>query len=269
MGDGTPSPAIVGRHNPRLAWLRRVAHREEADLTVVDGTKLVVELARRGVEPEALFLTAESLAELDREPALARALRGPRAFVLDESTLARLAPTRTPQGVLAVVRTPRRRLPARGIVLYLDGVQDPGNVGSVVRCAAAFGATGVACSPGCADPFSPRAVRASAGHVLLLPVSAEAAFTPLAAEFLEAGGEVVGTGGDSALPLAAWAPRLPVLLAFGSEGRGLRPEVAEGCSLAVTIPRAGGVESLNVAVAAGVILAFAAEAAGRPAGLAG
>jgi TrmH family RNA methyltransferase len=85
--------------------------------------------------------------------------RQSRVYLVDDDTLARVAPTTTPQGLLAVVRVPQHRLEPAGVAVYLDRVQDPGNVGAVIRSAAAFGATGVACSPGCASPFSWRSLR--------------------------------------------------------------------------------------------------------------
>jgi RNA methyltransferase, TrmH family len=142
-------------------------------------------------------------------------------------------------------------------VLYLDRLQDPGNLGGVIRSAAALGASGIACSPGCADPFSPRAIRASAAQSLLLPVATEVAFRPLAAAFRKRGGEVAATAGTGGKPIAAWRPRLPLLLALGNEGAGLAEEILDGSDTRLTIPLSRNVESLNVAVAAGIILAAA------------
>ena len=254
----------LGRHNPRIQRLRRIVQRQERELTVADGLKLTLDLAAAGVPVVELFAVAERLDELRANPALARVCDAGRAFLLDPATAEQLAPTRQTQGVLAVVAVPAPRIPAAGMVLYLDRIQDPGNVGGIIRSAAAFGAAGVFCSPGCADPFSPRAVRASAGHSLLLPVEAEAAFEAAAEPFRRAGGEVAGTIGAGGVPLARWRPGIPLLLALGNEGQGLTEEVAARCKRQVTVPISGGVESLNVAVTAGVILAYLAGVAGHP-----
>jgi TrmH family RNA methyltransferase len=176
-------------------------------------------------------------------------------FLVDDATLARVAPTTTPQGLLAIVRVPHHRLEPAGVLVYLDRVQDPGNVGAVIRSAAAFGASGVACSPGCASPFSWRSLRASAGHALLLPVQGEAEFAPLADAVAAAGGEVAAASGHGGTPPARWRSRRPLLLVVGNEGQGVAPEIAARCEATVTIPLAGHVESLNVTVAASVILA--------------
>jgi len=254
----------LGRHNPRVLRLRRIAQRQEPDLTVADGLKLAVELAGAGVSIVELFIVPERFEEVRKIRDLVAVCEEGRAYLLDPATASVLAPTRQTQGVLAVVPVPSVHLRAEGVVVYLDRVQEPGNVGSAIRCAAAFGASGVACSAGCADPFSPRAVRASAGHALLLPVESGAAFEPLAEATRRAGGEVAGTAGRGGVPLARWRPRLPLLLALGNEGQGLSEEIHAACGRRVTVPLSGGVESLNVAVTAGVLLAFLAGVAGAP-----
>ncbi|MCU0292312.1 MAG: RNA methyltransferase [Thermoanaerobaculaceae bacterium] len=261
-----PDPATppLGTHNPRLTRLRRLVRREDLSLTVVDGSKLVLELADAGAPIEELYATSEQHAVADRHPRL-RALHGAgRCHVVTEAALDSVAPTRQSQGLLAVVRVPTWTVETRGIVLYLDGVQDPGNLGALVRCAAALGATGVACSPGCADPFAPRAVRGAAGQSLLFPVVVDVEFGPLAAAFVAAGGSVATTVGQGGQRLADWRPRLPLLIAVGNEGHGIRPEVMAAGTESVSIPLDRGVESLNVAVTAGILLAALGGVAPAP-----
>ncbi len=259
-----PAPEPLGRHSARVARLRRIVQRQEPKLTVVDGLKLTLDLAAAGVPIVELFTVAERLEALRASAALAPLFAAGRAHLLDPATSAQIAPTRQTQGVLAVVATPAARVPPVGVVVYLDRVQDPGNVGGVIRCAAAFGATGVACSPGCADPFSPRAVRGSAGQSLLLPIEAEALFGPLAEAVRRAGGEVAATAGRTGTQLPRWRPRSPLLLAFGNEGQGVSAEVAAACGTQVSVPLLEPVESLNVAASAAVILASLAGVAGSP-----
>ena len=254
LNDRTPELARPGRHGPVLARLRRIARGDEPELAAVDGARLVLDLLDRGVEAEALFVTEEHLGPLADRGWLAGVRRG-RVNLVEEAILARVAPTTTPQGLVAVVRIPRHRLAPAGVAVYLDRVQDPGNVGAVIRSAAAFGAAGVATSPGSASPFSWRSLRASAGHALLMPVEAEAAFAPLAERFRAAGGEVVAATGQGGEPLGRFRPRRPLLLVVGNEGQGIAVEILAHCDRNVTIPIAAAVESLNVTVAASVILA--------------
>jgi TrmH family RNA methyltransferase len=260
----TGSPQLLGRHNPRVARLRRIIGRQEPELTAVDGLKLTLDLAAAGVPIVELFAVAEQLDALRASAALERVFQGGRAHVLDPATAAQIAPTRQTQGVLAVVAVPSARLAPTGVVVYLDRVQDPGNVGGVIRCAAAFGASGVACSPGCADPFSPRAVRASAGQALVFPVEAEAAFAPLADAVRRAGGEAFATASCAGVPVSRWRPRAPLLLALGNEGQGVSEEVMLRCAGQVSVPLRDGVDSLNIAATAAVILAALAGVAGSP-----
>jgi TrmH family RNA methyltransferase len=254
----------LAKHGTGGTRLRRICRGQEEGLTVIDGPKLVVELAEAGVEILELYITEERLARLAGVAALAPVLTPERAFVLAPELADRMAPTQSSQGVLAVVRVPVHTLGPCGIVVYLDRIQDPGNVGAVIRCAAAFGATGVACSPGCGSPFSARAIRASAGHSLRLPVVADADFIALARGFSAAGGQVVGADAHDAVPLAEWSPQMPCLLVLGHEGTGLAEEIIARTHTRVHIPLANHVESLNVAVACGVIMARIGGVASSP-----
>lgn len=244
--------------------LRRLVRREDPARTVVDGLKLVLELAAAGVAIEELYATAEAEpALLASHPLRELQARGAWHLVTAEA-LDTVAPTQHPQGVLAVVAVPEREPEPSGIWLYLDGIQEPGNLGALVRCAAALGADGVACSADGADPFSPRAVRGAAGWSLRFPVCPGVELEPLAASFVVEGGTVAAALGEGGQPLATWRPRPPLLLVLGSEGQGLRPAALSTCRDQVSIPLARGVESLNVAVAAGILLASLGGVAAAP-----
>jgi TrmH family RNA methyltransferase len=176
----------------------------------------------------------------------------------DAADFDRLKTSVTPQGALAFVRDVARPLAdilARpGLLLWLDGVQDPGNVGAVVRTAAALGAAGVVAGEGTADPLGLKALRASAGHALRVPFcrarSEEVASALRAARrpcwLLDAAGEDL---------LALRERPGDLVLALGAEGRGPGEVARAASSRRVGIPLAQGVESLNAAVAAGIALA--------------
>lgn len=168
-----------------------------------------------------------------------------------------LAPTTQPQGVLVVARAPAAELAAQetggsGVVLVLDAVQDPGNLGTLLRTADAFGVRYVALLPGTVDPWNPKVVRASAGSVFRVPVVSTDRdallgwlraheFTILAAD---ASGEPFD---DVDVPLRS-------ALVVGNEGAGLHPELAAAAQRLVGVPVRPGTESLNVGVAAGILL---------------
>jgi TrmH family RNA methyltransferase len=136
------------------------------------------------------------------------------------------------------------------IIVALDGVQDPGNVGTIVRLAAAFDCAGVALLPGCADPFAPKVIRSSVGAVLTVPIAAVsydelvAAKLPLFAAALN---------GTSSQPPARGA-----IVVFGSEGGGVSPEITRAAE-PITIPMSPRVESLNVATSAAILLSRSYE----------
>ncbi len=164
-----------------------------------------------------------------------------------------LSETKTPQGVLALFERPRTT-PAEllsrrdAIVVALDGVQDPGNVGTIVRLAAAFGAAGVALLPGCADAFGPKAIRASAGAILSVPVA-----SVTAKELLDCGQPLFAAAGDGA---TIDPPARGAVLIFGSEGSGVSAELRAQATT-IAIATTGRVESLNVAASAAILLSRA------------
>lgn len=239
----------LGRHGARLKDLRRRVKRRPENQVIVDGRRLVADVVRWGVPVLELYL-AEGV---EPDPEIVAAAG--EVYTLDQSVLDGLAPTRHPQGVLAVVADPRLPpWPVReGVALWLDTVQDPGNLGAIVRSAAALGARAVLLSPGCADPFHHAAVRGSAGAVFRLPISREVSAARVAERMSEAGGEVwaAGPGGT---PIERWNPGNPTVLLLGAEGAGLSREAMSVATGEVTIPLDREIESLNVAVAAGILL---------------
>lgn len=239
----------LGKHGARLKDLRRRVKRRPEGQVIVDGRRLVADVVRWGVPVFELYL-AEGV---DPDPEIAAAAG--EVYSVDAEVLDELAPTKHPQGVLAVVADPRRPpWPAReGVAVWLDTVQDPGNLGAIVRSAAALGARAVLLSPGCADPFHHAAVRGSAGAVFRLSVGRDVPAARVAERMSEASGEVWAAG-PSGIPLDRWAPSRPLVLLLGAEGAGLSPEAQAVAMGEVTIPLEREIESLNVAVAAGILL---------------
>jgi TrmH family RNA methyltransferase len=242
----------LGRHGRRLKELRkRVRERREGEV-VVDGRRLVSDLVRWGVPIRELYLVPEISGEFE---AVGWRQSADGVFELEASVLADIAPTRNPQGVLAIVDEP---LPAvwpaeRGVALWLDRIQDPGNVGAIVRSAAGLGAEAVLLSPECADPFGASAVRGSAGAAFRIPVARDVGLAGIIVRVRDAGGQVWAT--DSlGEKIDGWIPPKPCLLLLGAEGVGLDPDVADLADGTVAIPMSRGIESLNVAVATGILL---------------
>ncbi len=221
---------ISSPHNEKLKLVRKLRdrkHREREGLFATEGEDLVAAGLAAGLQPRALLTAAGSgLGGEEVEPRLLAAVSalgsGTRAIAV------------WPQRWAADPQPP---------CLYLHGVADPGNVGAIVRTADALLGASVAFGPGCADPYGPKAVRASMGSIFAAPpLRAEVAATPRPRAAL------VAHGGEEPDALASAAT-----LCLGAEREGLPPSVLGECELRVTIPlRPGGPDSLNVAAAAAI-----------------
>ena len=246
---------ITSRGNPRIRRLRRL-RRERGDEALLEGPDLLAEAAAAGVELAEVLATPGFLAGADARRLLPRLAREPRA--VSPALLAELADADAPRGIVAIARLPRAgvdALPAAaGAYLYLDGVQQPANLGALARVAEAAGARGLALAPGSVHPNHPRALRASAGSLLRLPVAVNAEPAELARHLSRRRPLWVALQPRDGVPL--WSAELPrnLVLALGAEGPGLSAAAAGLAQLRLTVPMADPVESLNVAVAAGLVL---------------
>ncbi len=238
--------------------LHRRRGRERRGRTLAEGVRLVEEALAAGVVVDGAVVSP-ALDATPRGRALhdALAARGVHVEAVSDREFAALAETEHPQGVLAVVALPAweagaLRPTAGHPVLVLDGVQDPGNVGTVARTALALGSAGIIALPGTADLANPKVVRAAMGALFRLPaVHLEASALP---GWLRAAGAecwVAEAGGE---PLDRVRPARPVAIVVGNEGAGVHPEVAALADRRVGIPLAPGAESLNVAAAAAILL---------------
>ncbi|HVS02361.1 MAG TPA: RNA methyltransferase [Thermoanaerobaculia bacterium] len=249
---------ITSRQNRKIKDIRRL-RRSKDDRALLEGPHLIAEALEAGVALEYALVTPELLASAEGA-AMAAALAS--RCLLDEvpaELLAAGADADAPQGVAAVAALPRggaEALPlvAAGRYLYVDGVQDPGNLGALARVAEAAGASGMACGRGCAHPNHPRALRASAGSLLRLPVGWRVGAAGLDERLRALQPRWVSLVAHGGEPLWTAALDGALVLAVGAEGSGLGPEAAARADLALRIPLAAPVESLNVATAAAVAL---------------
>lgn len=243
---------IVSRQNPKLKTIRRL-HQCKGNRAVLEGPHLIEEARRLGLELEAVLATPDFLVAA-RGARLAAAL-SPSPLEVAPQLLRELSDVDAPQGILAVAKLPRATRGSLPIVdggryLFAEGLQDPGNLGALARSAEASGVNGLALGTGSAHPNHPRALRASAGSLLRLPVVRET--TPERLDDLRARWLALVPRGGQSLFEADLSGSL--VLALGSEGGGLRPETRERCDLEITIPIDPEVESLNATVAAAVAL---------------
>jgi TrmH family RNA methyltransferase len=227
------NPAVVA-----AARLHRSRHRRIEGETLVEGPQVVAEAIGSGAAIRRLF-------GLDEPESHALAAAAGIALTgVTRSVLSRIAGTDSPRGPVAVVAIPDPVIATDRPLLITWGVSDPGNCGTLVRSAAAFG-YGYASGPGSADVWSPKVVRSAAGGHFRAPIGV--------VDDLDAvsGFRLVGTVVDGGLEPGALRPGDALLV--GSEAHGLPPEVTERCDRLVTIPMPGGAESLNAAVAGSII----------------
>jgi TrmH family RNA methyltransferase len=269
-----PFRIVQSKNNARLKELRRALARpgrDEGAFVGIEGPNLLKEALQAGLRMPVVFVAEET------QHLLSELRLGPETEVLlvPGTLLSPVLETETPQAIAALVKPPRwtwehlfepRNKPA--LIVILAGLQDPGNVGTILRSAEAFGANGVVSLPGTVNPWNQKSLRASAGSVFRLPVIAvdnEECFRQLR----EARVKVFTTALRDAMAADAAALTESVALLIGNEGNGVAEEIAARADGALTIPCPGPVESLNAAVAASVLLYEAsrqrlvAAAAGR------
>jgi TrmH family RNA methyltransferase len=245
---------ISSTQNERIKYIRSLARRrvrQREGRFVVEGTRLIEEVARAGIRPTLVLYTERWSATLEAQRLLSSLLAAEDgAWFVSEAAMIACADTKTPQGVLAVIPFVQLQ-PRSGLVLILDGLRDPGNLGTILRSAEAAGVGHVVLAPGTVDAYNPKVVRGAMGAHFRLPISS--LDWPTIAEVM-AGRQVwlaEATGGI-AYDAVDW--RQAVALIVGGEAAGAGGEATTLATGRVTIPMAGGAESLNAAMAATVIL---------------
>ncbi len=244
--------SITSRQNPLMTHLRKLAssrsYRKKSGEYLCDGTKLLAEALKWGAEVKtAVFSEGVDIPPLPD---------GVRAVRVSEELMRAVSPMETPQGALFTVALPEVQLPetlSGKHYLVLDGVQDPGNVGTILRTADAFDCDGVFLVNACADLYNPKTARATMGAIFrreAYTVTAEELFALLR----KSGVPLYGTAlRDDTVPLAE-ANLARAAVAIGSEGRGLSQQVLDECAKTLKIPMNPRCESLNAAIAATVVL---------------
>lgn len=254
--------SISSRTNPRVKRLRAALNgnaRLAAGLIAIEGHNLIAEALRSGIPLETLFLT-EGVPEPPNLPAACEVVR------LTQDVFASVSATEAPQGVAALLEPPELELRhgPTPLLLIAGGLQDPGNLGTLIRSAEAFGAEAVLLTPGTVSPWNPKTLRASTGSIFRVPVL-HVTHARLAA--LRTGGIriLAAVTGDSAPHYSASVPitqldlTTPCAFLIGNEGAGLSADLLALAETRITIPTPGPVESLNASVAGSLLLYEAAR----------
>jgi RNA methyltransferase, TrmH family len=258
--------SISSRHNPLVRSFRELARTPDPSgmRVLLDGAHLVREAMAAGTELEAVAI-ASSRTTLTEEAEVARAAGayGARVFTVAQPAFAAVSPVRAPSGIVAIARRTQSEAEdicrrEDGFVLVAVDVQDPGNLGSLIRAGEAGGVSGILVCGTSASPFAWKAVRGSMGSILRLPVTAGLSVDAAISCIRKYGGRIVAAvPRDGRDPDAVgWRGRVGLLV--GGEGGGLSDAATALADDRVTIPMTAPVESLNVAVAA-AILVYAAR----------
>jgi RNA methyltransferase, TrmH family len=255
---------IISTQNPLVKQVRRLKRdrraREEEGLFVVEGIQGVVEAVRSGAGIQAIVYSPERLTSAIADRAIATAReRGARCETLSAELFKVISERDNPVGVAALVA--RRLVPLaeleigdEDVVVALDGISDPGNLGTILRTADATGTRAVLLVGQTVDPFHPSVVKASAGTLFTVPVVAVPTIDRLLAWCGQRGVQVAATSDRAEVDYWAMTYKTPLLLLMGSEAQGLPEEQLATLPSVVRIPMEGRVDSLNLGVATALVL---------------
>ncbi|HZI51583.1 MAG TPA: RNA methyltransferase [Terriglobia bacterium] len=244
----------IGKHNPRLADIRKAIQRDALTsdgLLVVEGPTLVAEAHNSGIAIDALFVREGT--SLEGLPATST------VYMLDPTVFKTIQDTEHSQGVVALVRPRHWNLSdvltrVKSPVVVLAGLQDPGNVGTILRVAESFGAAGCLGLTGTVAIHNSKVTRASAGSVFRLPHTWNLKMEAVVDSLQVSGVPLIGTSPRAGDSITSWDWTRPSAVLIGNEGAGLSREQVSACTAMLRIPHEAKTESLNSAIAAAVIL---------------
>ena len=256
---------IEGRHNAVVKELRRAFARGELTsdgFCAIEGLRIIEEAIRSGLKFGAVFFGNSAQAKAER--LLPQIGHRVDTLLLPDKLFAEVVPSETPQGVAALVRCKELSVAdvlgkaQNGPLLAIAGVQDPGNLGTILRSAEAFGAAGAILGEGTVNQYNSKVIRASAGSVFRLPV-ARAKLPDALKEMRKLGLRLIATSSHKGTPLPEASLSGPLAIFIGSEGAGLPRDLMAQMDELVAIPHSASVESLNAGVATSIVLYEAAR----------
>ena len=261
---------ISSRQNPLVARFRDRARARGSDGTVLlDGEHLVEEALDAGIRLDTVAF-AERIVDSRADGLVARVERaGAQTVKVPDQVLNAMSPARQPSGIVALAVHGPTTLAhvlhgSRPLVLVLDGIQDAGNVGAIVRAADGCGASGVITTAGTADPFGWKALRGAMGSTFRVPIAVKQRAAETVAEIKRAGLAIIATVPREGTPLADCDLTRPAAIVLGAEGSGLSGDLIAAADERVTIPMRPPVESLNVAITAALMLYEASQQRTHP-----
>ena len=258
---------ITSRDNSLLRQARAVRDGKEDEFIFIEGLRLCVEALKSKLELQAVIASEELIRKPQASEAFARISKwARRAATVSEKLLESISYTKTPQGIVALAARPeasQQRLEAsltnKALLVVLHQINNPVNVGAILRTAEAAGATGIITTKNTSDPFSPKSLRGAMGSAFRLAIWRDADFEEAISWCRQRGIKIVATGVAAELKHTDWDWKSESALVLGPESTGLTDAELTAADHMVKIPMHGEVESLNVSVAAGIILYEAAR----------
>ncbi len=248
--------SIRSRDNPFFKELAKLSgsarQRNKSDQTLLDGVHLLAAYLDAGMMPQHILLNATALQDKEMA-ALLKRLKDVPLTQLDDKLFAALSELKTPGGILALIDLPQPEvvIAPSGFTLLLEDIQDPGNLGSMLRSAAAAGCDAVFLSPGCADAWSPKVLRAAMGGHFALRIYEQQDLLDVAKTF---SGALLAASLQASDSLYDCDLRSNIAFLVGNEGAGLSTDLLNLATQKISIPMPGKVESLNAAAATAICL---------------
>lgn len=253
---------ITSSRNPVIREVRSLKNRkdrEEKGLFFIEGARIVEEALASGAALSYVIM-AESFVHGPDGLAASRKIgaAGVKCYIVPDSLFDALGDTKTPQGILAVSEIKAPGLPdagfEKGLFVVLDGVRDPGNMGTIIRTADAAGFTGVIATAGCVDVYNPKVLRSTMGSIFHIPVFFQDDIAGTIRLLKSKGVRIVASHLSGGCSIYEADMTMPSALVIGSEAEGISRETAAAADVFVRIPMPGSAESLNASVAAGVMM---------------
>lgn len=252
--DGCVLKLIESIRNPEIQGLRKLAkarERHERGLYLIEGPRMAEEAVAAGV-CQALYISRTT--DRIHEIAVAASQADIEVTAVSEAVMESLCETRTPQGIVCTCRINSEvELPRGPYILAMDAVQNPGNVGTIIRTADAAGFSGVLLGPGCADLYGSKTLAATMGSVFHLKIKSVSDLSGTLMQYRDDGYAIIATELGGADFYAA-CPAAPAVLVIGNEGNGISTDISGAATHHLALPMRGGAESLNASVAAGIMI---------------
>jgi len=250
---------ITSPQNQYLKFLRKLyktKNRKQKNLFILEGKNIIEEALNQSVDFKYIFMTPEFYenTDLDFEDGNFNSIK---VKYVEKDLLRKIADTVSPQGIIAIVKKPEynfEQLKNKNDLLILDQIQDPGNMGTLIRTAVAAGMDGIIALKGCVDIYNLKVIRATMGTIFAFPILTRVDLKDLKQLYQKNKFNLISADSSQGNSYSNVEYKRPLMLVIGNEGRGVRDEIIELSDRLVKIPIFGEIDSLNAAIAGGIII---------------